>query len=88
VQYVGTNYGQDISNELQNKITVTIVEPVHTIEVLTRHVARQQMIRTGQTNIQQARRAQEAIQQAAVNRRGGHTHEASNPNDSGEDSVQ
>jgi hypothetical protein len=29
VQYVGTNYGQDISNELQNKITVDIIEPVH-----------------------------------------------------------
>jgi hypothetical protein len=25
VQYVGTNYGQDISNELQNKITVDII---------------------------------------------------------------
>jgi hypothetical protein len=35
VQYVGTNYGQDISNELQNKVTVTLVEPVHTKEVLT-----------------------------------------------------
>jgi hypothetical protein len=23
-QYVGTNYGQDIINELQNKITVTL----------------------------------------------------------------
>jgi hypothetical protein len=27
-QYVGTNYGQDISNEPQNKITVDIIEPV------------------------------------------------------------
>jgi hypothetical protein len=66
VQYVGSNYGQDISNELQNKITVTLVEPVHTTEVLTRHAARELMTRTCQTNIQRARRAQESIQQAAV----------------------
>jgi hypothetical protein len=33
-QYVRTNYGQDISNELQNKITVIIIEPVHTDDVL------------------------------------------------------
>jgi hypothetical protein len=66
VQYVGTNYGQDISNELQNKITATLVEPVHTTDVLTRHGVRQQMIRNGQTNIQQARRAQEAILQTSV----------------------
>jgi hypothetical protein len=36
-QYVGTNYGQDISNELQNKITVILVEPVHTDDVLLKH---------------------------------------------------
>jgi hypothetical protein len=47
VQYVGTSYGQDISNKLQNKIPVTIVEPVHTPEVLARHVIQEQMIRTG-----------------------------------------
>ena len=29
VQHVGTSYGQDISNELQNKTTVTIVQQVH-----------------------------------------------------------
>jgi hypothetical protein len=37
VQFVGTNYGQDISNDLQNKIPVTLSEPVHTPEVLARH---------------------------------------------------
>jgi hypothetical protein len=37
VQYGGTKYGQDISNELQNKITVILVEPVNTDDVLTRH---------------------------------------------------
>jgi hypothetical protein len=37
VQFMGTNYGQDISNELQNKIPVILSEPVHTPEVLARH---------------------------------------------------
>ena len=40
VQYVGTNYGQDISNELQDKITVTLPEPTHTQTVLARHATR------------------------------------------------
>ena len=34
VQYVGTTYGQDICNELQNKATVTIAEPVHAQAVI------------------------------------------------------
>jgi hypothetical protein len=37
VHFVGTNYGQDISNELWNKIPVILSEPVHTLEVLARH---------------------------------------------------
>jgi hypothetical protein len=37
VQLVGTNYGQDISNELQNMIPVKLTKPVHTPEVLARH---------------------------------------------------
>ena len=55
VQYVGTNYGQDISNELQNKLTVKLVEPVHAPEVIARHIIRERMIRTGQSNIKTAR---------------------------------
>jgi hypothetical protein len=66
VQYVGTSYGQDISNELQNKIKVILVEPVHTTDILARPAIREQMIRTGQANIQQARRAQEGILKLAV----------------------
>jgi hypothetical protein len=55
VQFVGTNYGQDISNELQNKIPVILSEPVHTPEVLARHAIREQMVRTGEENLQRAR---------------------------------
>jgi hypothetical protein len=47
-QYVRTNYGQDISNELQNKITVILIEPVHTDDVLLKHSLRETMIRNGQ----------------------------------------
>ena len=54
VQYVGTTYRQDISNELQNKTTVTLAEPVHSEAVMTRDTTREQMIRTGQANLQRA----------------------------------
>jgi hypothetical protein len=66
VQYVGTNYGQDISNELQNKITVDIIELVHSAEVLRKHVFMEAMIRSGQLNIQRARQAQEIILEATI----------------------
>jgi hypothetical protein len=65
-QYVGTNYGQDTINELQNKITVILVEPVHTDDVLLKHSLRYTMIHKGQMNIQRARKAQETILDAAV----------------------
>jgi hypothetical protein len=66
VQHVGTNYGQDINNELQNKVWVILTEPVHINDVLTRHSVREVMIRNGQLNIQQARQPQETILKAAV----------------------
>jgi hypothetical protein len=54
------------SNELQNKITVNLVEPVHTTAALAdRHEVRDGS-RQGQANIQQARIAQQAILQTAV----------------------
>ena len=66
VQYVGTNYGQDISNELQNKTTVTLPEPTHTQAVLARHATKELMIRNGQACIQNARLSQQVILEAAV----------------------
>jgi hypothetical protein len=57
-QYVGTNYGQGISNELQTKITVVLVEPVHTDDVLLKYGLRETMIHKCQMNIQRARKAQ------------------------------
>jgi hypothetical protein len=55
VQYVGTNYGQDINSELENKVWVILTEPVYTEDVLARHNVREVMIRNGQLNIKQAR---------------------------------
>jgi hypothetical protein len=66
VQYVGTNYGQDINNELQNKVWVILTEPVHTGNVLAIHSVMEVMIRNGQLNIQQARQAQETVLKATV----------------------
>jgi hypothetical protein len=66
VHYVGINYGQDIINELQNNITVDIIEPVHSVEVLRKQGLREAMIRSGQRNIQRARQAQEIILKVTV----------------------
>jgi hypothetical protein len=66
VQYVGTNYGHDINNELQKKVWVILTKPVHTNDVLARHSIREVMIQNGQLNIQQARQAHETILKAAV----------------------
>jgi hypothetical protein len=66
VKYVGTNYGQNINNELQNKVWVVLTEPVHTNDVLSRHSVREVMIRNGQLNIQRDQQAQETILKASV----------------------
>jgi hypothetical protein len=65
-QYVRTNYGQDISNELQSKITVILVDPVQTDDVLLKRGLRETTIRNGQMNIQRAQKAQETILEASV----------------------
>jgi hypothetical protein len=66
VQFVGTNYGQDISNELQNKIPVVLSEPVHMPEVLARHAIREKMVRTREANLQRARLSKRVILEAAA----------------------
>jgi hypothetical protein len=66
IQFLGTNYGQDISNELQNKIPVILSEPVHTPEVLARHAIREQMVRTGEENLQWAHLLKRVILEAAA----------------------
>jgi len=39
-QCIGTTHGQDISNELQNKVHVTIAKPHHSVAMLQWHAAR------------------------------------------------
>jgi hypothetical protein len=51
---------------LQNNITVILVKPVHTDDVLLKHGVRETMIRKGQMNIQRARKAQQVILDATV----------------------
>ena len=65
VQYVGTDYGQDICNELQNKLTVNLVEPFNVPELIAQHIIRERMMRTGQANIQTARETQMIIMEVA-----------------------
>ena len=55
VQYVSTNYSRDISNELQNKISVNLVEPDHTLEIIASHAILERMIIIGQANIHNSR---------------------------------
>ena len=59
-QYVGTSYGHNISNELQNKIAVVLPEPEYELAILTRHGARETMVRDGQVNLRAARELQRA----------------------------
>jgi hypothetical protein len=61
VEYVGAQYGHDISNELQNKPTVTLTEPVHSDTILARHTADVQIVREGQTGVQEARQIQKRM---------------------------
>ena len=39
VQYVGTSYGHDISNNLQNKLAVVLPDPEYDLAILMRHGA-------------------------------------------------
>ena len=48
---MGTSYGHDISNELQNKIAVVLPEPEYELAILTRHGARETMVCDGQANL-------------------------------------
>ena len=67
VQYVGTKYGKEISNELHNKATMNITEPVHIDAIIINHVLREAMVRTGKENLQYAREAKSIVIQEAIN---------------------
>ena len=54
-------YGQDISNELPNRIVVVIVKPQHTADVLRKHEAKVSLRDNNFQRIQDARIAKEAV---------------------------
>jgi len=45
-QYVGSEYGEDIAKELQNKTQVTVQEPTHTDTVQQRHQQQEAIVIT------------------------------------------
>ena len=55
VQYVGTSYGHDISNDLQNKLAGVLPEPEYELSILMRHGAKDTMVYNGQINLRAAR---------------------------------
>jgi hypothetical protein len=66
VHHVGTIYGHDISNELQNKKIVLIDEPKHTQAVLDKHADKEVRRQTQQLRLEQARLLQKTTLKAAV----------------------
>ena len=66
MQYVGMNYGQEISNELKNKLNVYFFQLVFAPEIIAQNIILERMIRTVQANIQTARETQKIILEAAV----------------------
>ena len=55
VHHAGTIYGHNISNELQNRKTITIEEPKHTQEVLDKHADKEARRLTQQARLIRAR---------------------------------
>jgi hypothetical protein len=53
-QYVGIKYGEDIANELVNKVTVTISPPVYSTAILLRHQEWERHVRRKQVNMRTA----------------------------------
>ena len=51
VLYVGAKYGEDIANELTNKVTVTIPPPVYSAAIIARHQQWEQLVRKKQVNM-------------------------------------
>ena len=66
VHHAGTIYGHDISNELQNRKTITIEEPKHTQEVLDKHAEKEARRLTQQARLIRARSLRRAALETLV----------------------
>jgi hypothetical protein len=53
-QYIGAKYGEDIANELQNKMTVVIPTPTYSSAMMTRHTLRIALVRGQQVTMSAA----------------------------------
>jgi hypothetical protein len=65
-QYVGIKYGEDIANELKNRVQVVIDQPEYTQAIKTRHVAYEALVRQKQSNLLAAMQTQLANPQLQV----------------------
>ena len=61
VKHTGTTYGQEIRNELHNRIVVVIAKPQHTVDVLRKHAAKVSLRDNNFQIIKDARISKEAI---------------------------
>jgi hypothetical protein len=66
VHHVGTIYGHDISNELQNRKFIIIDEPRHTKEVLEKHADKETRRITQQARLSRARQLERSALRTAV----------------------
>jgi len=66
-QYVGLKFGEDIANELKNRVKVVLPPPTYSTAAIARHVQYEQLIRTQQATLSTAMRAQlKALEDAAA----------------------
>ncbi len=61
IQYVGTKFGRDITNKLQNRTAVVIPPPTYIIAVMARHTAHKTLVCRQQNNLLAASQAKKAI---------------------------
>ena len=66
IQYVGTTFGEDIRNELENETTVVIDAPTLSDEIKERHEKRVTVLREAQENLQRVREKRVPVLEAAV----------------------
>ena len=57
-QYVGVKYGEDIANELKNRVTVVVTPPKYSLAIEARHVEYEALVRTKQSTLLAAMQAQ------------------------------
>jgi hypothetical protein len=65
-QYVGMKFGEDIANELKNRVKLVIPQPEYSAATKARHVGYETLVRTKQATLLAATRAQLRTLQDAV----------------------